>query len=201
MHSAREGLPPRYPNLPKPPAVKEADATSSLGTALRSFGELNDELDVACQIVSALDHPKIDLQVLDNPRRWLIHNLLSTSFDDDALTESYRLAFLLFIEVVIYPFPSCANVKPRLCKSLLESLEQVNDWDCEPLVWVIVMGGMCSKGSEREKIFAEYFVSHCDHFKDWEALHSMMRQCLWHPVCHGIGYGFGQTCCLKMAYR
>jgi hypothetical protein len=181
---------------------------AQLGTRLRSdlFAELNDALDVACEILAALDQYQrvgIDLYLFDQPRRWLIHTLLSLSFVHP-VTEAYRLAFLLFVEMVIYPLPSCANVKPRLCKSLVTILEHINDhWRSESgLAWIFMMGGMCSKGSGGENLFAEYFVRYSmDRFQDWEALSSTMQECLWHPICHRVGYGFWQTCCLKMAYR
>jgi hypothetical protein len=195
LHSTREGLRPRYPNIPKPTSIGVARPT------ILTLGPMNEALHVACEIVAALDSQS-DLQLLDNPRRWLVHTLLSTSYEN-ALVESSRLAFLLFVDIVIYPLPSCTGVKARLCKSLISKLKYVNSWPCElGLAWIVMIGGMCSKGSEREEsLFAEYFVKHCIHrFEDWEILSSTMQDCLWHPVCHGIGYGFWQTCCLKKAY-
>jgi Na+/H+-dicarboxylate symporter len=173
------------------------DISAQLGTCLNFEGVLRDALGVAVEIVAALDQYGIDLQLLEQPRRWLIYTLLS--FRLSGLTEAYRIAFLLFVHMVIYPLPGRVHLD-RLCRSLLQILAGTDQWISPGMTWILVMGGICSTASDHDA-FAQSFVSqHTARFQVWQDLESLMSKCLWSAACHDIGYGFWQTCCLKRAF-
>jgi hypothetical protein len=199
IHSAREGLCPRFPNIPKPSfgsVLLVDERMAQMGSCFDFEGVLKDALGVAIEIVAALDQHDIDSQVLEQSRRWLTHSLLS--FRSSGLTEAYRIALLLFVHTTIYKLPCRVHLN-RLCRSLLQILAGIDRQFSPGMPWILVMGGICSRGSDQD-MFAEYFVHGMDQFQEWQDLESLLLKCLWSPACHDIGYRFWQTCCLRRAY-
>ncbi len=193
---------------PSPPSIPRLDS------------ELLDLLEVASELTAALDHHQRaennapSLEVLINNRDWMVHRSLSlipyyhdqedalshgsgisTGPLRDLLQEIYRQALLIYMDMVLYPIPPHARVKPRLAHSLLPLLLALSDetWTNDLhdfLVWAALMGAMGARYIPERILYIELLASKTEEssLRTWEALHDCMRRYLWWDfVCEEPG--------------
>lgn len=110
------------------------------------------------------------------------------------LANCCRLASLIYSDMVLYPMPANARVKPRLAEELRRELEDL-DWSKltigkvdhfnDLLTWVLTFGCVAASFTCHREWFAENLSKAITHRLDtWQIFKSKMEIFLWWPpVC------------------
>ena len=188
-------------------ALMRKDSSSTPSPYLDS--ELLDLLEVAAELTAALDHHRRaennapSLEVLINNRDWMVHRSLSLipyydlehalspssgllrEAPRDLLQEIYRQAHLIYMDMVLYPVPPHARIKPRLAHSLMPLLLTLSDetWSSglrNFLIWTAMMGAIGARYIPDRDLYIELLASKMgSRLKTWEELHDCMQGYLW----------------------
>jgi len=144
------------------------------------------------------DHPSAPPLIdIIRSRNAVQHRLLSLpAFDGllgpaDALYEACRLSALIYSEMVLFPFPAVAGVKPKLATRLRRALDCCTlhqCWDHHPrvMLWIATCGGIAATGTgdrawyvRKNKLCLDQWpVKDCSHY-----LACMRRYLWWDYVC------------------
>ena len=209
-----KGCPPAYSRLQDAqdslasgkfvPDAHAIEMAKIIGPSLTVLADLNNKLYElyleACHVTVALDQynrgtrGRPNLQDLLAARNRIQHSFCSVppvpNVESDirvALSETCRIAGLIFADMVILPLPYNSGVKPRLARQLrmvLESPSAKTCWSSPEygglVMWVVLIGSIAATLTEDRSWFLGQLRLLVDDQKlDWYGFRELMRTFLW----------------------